>query len=1442
MQFLHVLLFAGAAQAQYNQRWKFNNVQNSNGAWVPRAQWRPDNDFGTPWGDVVFPIGVIQLEYNCHKMPAICQNAQNWHSNAALSAWHTQGEYAGWFSYDLGASESQLDRGNARREQNCPHTWKGTILQPRCPETNQPRVVPPLYDMNGIGVTALAPQTGPNLIEIIADGKDSPIPSVGQLQPSGRMYTCDEFPPASWIEGGVGIPGQGGLPGTTYCAPMAWKCDNDHDARGSEQNWQGQIHGLLGAHLEARVAADGMNYDRNTPIAFRFEYESRPNERWAARVLTDRNDGNYDQAIIPGTPFRRNEENYLRPDISFIPNANGSLAIELSNGEVFRTHERRAMHYAIERVRNLSRRGNNKAAINARTEEGVSRLNNETKTPEWHITAEDVNPALSVYGLQTQQDPVDAIDIIEWSKQIILGQVESNNNTKNATLANQTTAHISRQHPRAQHADMPVSPNYIGLQKRVDGPIQCGPDQPCLDGSCCSLEGKCGYKQDHCGTGNCLSNCKAKAMCGVDSADGKTPCGLKLCCSYYGWCGTEDVHCKDPEPLVGKTPCQQGYGSCQIKPSPSCGTGSGTSKGRRIGYYQGWNTRERLCDKVSPRQINTRGLNHLLYAFAFFHPQTFEMMPMNSDDLHLYGEFTALKRNGLQTWIAIGGSFNDPGTETYNSYSNMVSTETNRRAFIQSLIKFMDTYGFQGADIDWEYPAEPKRGGGKEDTDNLVLLMKEMKEQLGGRFGSSLTLAPDYWYLRGFKPAAMQDYVDWMGFMSYDLHGPWDTDVKTLGSKVRPQTDITEIEKNMKPLCRWYASCDKMGCSFVPDIGGTAGSCTNFPGILSNLEIKRMIKDEGIAPYLNKTAMVKYFTYQGKSWVGYDDAETYAMKEGIADSYCLGGIMIWSVDFDDETGVGLGDANDYRSPESATVIPMAHTTVPHGQTFTLNPGAATDIPHLPNGGDQNSPQGPGADKCEQCSFFRLITSTCCGSGGSVGNPILIPAGVPTPMDIPLPAGFNPPQSFIDPGGNIFPANQPLPREVIIPQGTVFPQPFVIGPGTSLRQGEGDDQSSNSSNLVWLSPEIWNDPNPSVQCFFPCTFVLPPYTSFTTTIDYPRITVTESGTIKTTLTFPPLTVSSWAPTTIIVGGRKVCTATATGTSSCTEMEDNHRTSTVAISRSITWPEVTYTSSSTRRTTRPPPPTKSGNPDDKGCPFPFICPPLPPKINLPPITINFGPPKPTTTPCAWQTLTCNPKPGPPGTGPNPTSNPHLLPPPSEGNEEDEEDEEDEHEFCTLQSRSKTTVGITVTATTIKTVIVKPTPTPTTTQPPPAKTPDFDKDEIKCYDSGQWTRRARMINAADTICDGYLKGKTLTKNWNPGEISLPFSRVDAEAVPVKIVGFVEVTGSGCEWKVDANQCKTVFRKIIDECDKNGENRKQGGRVVGDCITWRLDPNADL
>ncbi len=67
----------------------------------------------------------------------------------------------------------------------------------------------------------------------------------------------------------------------------------------------------------------------------------------------------------------------------------------------------------------------------------------------------------------------------------------------------------------------------------------------------------------------------------------------------------------------------------------------------------------------------------------------------------------------------------------------------------------MDKWGFQGADLDWEYPASDVRGGRPEDTANLVSLVKEMRAAFGSKYGLSSILAPDYWYLRGMDPKAM---------------------------------------------------------------------------------------------------------------------------------------------------------------------------------------------------------------------------------------------------------------------------------------------------------------------------------------------------------------------------------------------------------------------------------------------------------------------------------------------------------------------------------------------------------------------------------------------------------------------------------------------------------------------------------------------------------------
>lgn len=191
-------------------------------------------------------------------------------------------------------------------------------------------------------------------------------------------------------------------------------------------------------------------------------------------------------------------------------------------------------------------------------------------------------------------------------------------------------------------------------------------------------------------------------MCGVDSKDGKQKCGLDLCCSHYGWCGTNATHCGDKDEKGFNPPCQKEFGKCEIVLPPSCGTGSSSAtNGRHIAYYQSWNTRIRLCNRIWPNQINTTGLTHLNFAFASIDPKTYRIRPMHPKDVELYPLFNALQSPSLQTWIAVGGwDFSDPGP-TRETWSNMVSTQENRAAFVDSALEFMKQYGFQGLDLDW---------------------------------------------------------------------------------------------------------------------------------------------------------------------------------------------------------------------------------------------------------------------------------------------------------------------------------------------------------------------------------------------------------------------------------------------------------------------------------------------------------------------------------------------------------------------------------------------------------------------------------------------------------------------------------------------------------------------------------------------------------------------
>ena len=68
--------------------------------------------------------------------------------------------------------------------------------------------------------------------------------------------------------------------------------------------------------------------------------------------------------------------------------------------------------------------------------------------------------------------------------------------------------------------------------------------------------------------------------------------------------------------------------------------------------------------------------------------------------LEFYERVAALKSKGIKVLMAIGG-WNDSAGD---KYSRLVNSPSARQRFIENVIQFIEKYGFEGLDLDWEYP------------------------------------------------------------------------------------------------------------------------------------------------------------------------------------------------------------------------------------------------------------------------------------------------------------------------------------------------------------------------------------------------------------------------------------------------------------------------------------------------------------------------------------------------------------------------------------------------------------------------------------------------------------------------------------------------------------------------------------------------------------------
>ncbi len=177
-----------------------------------------------------------------------------------------------------------------------------------------------------------------------------------------------------------------------------------------------------------------------------------------------------------------------------------------------------------------------------------------------------------------------------------------------------------------------------------------------------------------------------------------------------------------------------------------------------VGYYYFWDKTNFPYSKIEYDKLSC-------IAHAFIVPNADGTISPESGAAwqdYLYpGMVDAAHQNDVKVVVSVGGWGNSAG------FSPMCASAAARANFAGNLKRFCLQNGYDGVDIDWEYPASGDRA-------NLVAMIRTLRDSLSSS-GRTLTLsiaAPGY-IAGGYDYANLVPSLDWVGVMTYDYYGSW---------------------------------------------------------------------------------------------------------------------------------------------------------------------------------------------------------------------------------------------------------------------------------------------------------------------------------------------------------------------------------------------------------------------------------------------------------------------------------------------------------------------------------------------------------------------------------------------------------------------------------------------------------------------------------------------
>ncbi|KAJ4129266.1 hypothetical protein NW768_007801 [Fusarium equiseti] len=431
----------------------------------------------------------------------------------------------------------------------------------------------------------------------------------------------------------------------------------------------------------------------------------------------------------------------------------------------------------------------------------------------------------------------------------------------------------------------------------------------------------------------------SSAKTGWDLA-GMNPCPLNACCSGYGFCGITSEFCTNTT-AKGAAP------GTSAQNTPGCIGNCGTNivgntkkpaKFLNVGYFQGYNL-GRPClnmDVTKLPEIKT-AYTHIHFAFAGLTSDfSVLLQPAVREQFIKFKEV----KGSWKKIISFGGWAGSTDASSYQIYRDAIKP-ANRNKFAYNVMTVLNNHKLDGVDFDWEYPGSAGSTGSSTDTANYVEFLKVMRSKIGNSGKTmSVALPAAYWYLKPFPVKQIAPLVDYIVYMTYDLHGQWDygntminsgcpngnclrshvNKTETLDSLamitkagVDPAKVVVGISSYGRSFRMKDPKCTGPTCQFTGSFSvseAEPGVCTGEAGYLSDAEIRLIEYDakKGKAGVTAKTwydkasdsDMMTYGT-KGKGmtdWVAYMGPTTKLKRTQWAQGLNFGGVVDWAVDLE----------------------------------------------------------------------------------------------------------------------------------------------------------------------------------------------------------------------------------------------------------------------------------------------------------------------------------------------------------------------------------------------------------------------------------------------------------------------------------------------------------------------------------------------------------------